>query len=157
MKSLERKNEDLRDEITTRDETIEQLQSNIKQMQVEHSRVIMNKDNEQRKALEAREAEHKEEISTLNSITNKAYRWLPHFADLLRIERICKQIGLSATEFATIFTGKVLNFTGRLFSTGHKRWVGSKCDEDSTEKVKSQIPTLLPRRQEQPRTCPCAR
>ena len=30
MKSLERKNEDLRDEIAIRDETIEQLQSNIK-------------------------------------------------------------------------------------------------------------------------------
>ena len=36
MKSLERKNEDLRDEIAIRDETIEQLQSNIKQMEVEH-------------------------------------------------------------------------------------------------------------------------
>ena len=56
MKSLERKNEDLRDEIAIRDETIEQLQSNIKQMQVEHSRVIMNKDNEHRKALETKEA-----------------------------------------------------------------------------------------------------
>ena len=32
MKSLERKNEDLRDEIAIRDETIEQLQSNIKRM-----------------------------------------------------------------------------------------------------------------------------
>ena len=38
MKSLERKNEDLRDEIAIRDETIEQLQSNIKQMQVEHQK-----------------------------------------------------------------------------------------------------------------------
>ena len=35
MKSLERKNEDLRDEIAIRDETIEQLQTNIKQMQVD--------------------------------------------------------------------------------------------------------------------------
>ena len=46
MKSLERKNENLRDEIAIRDETIEQLQSNIKQTEVEHSRVMMNKDNE---------------------------------------------------------------------------------------------------------------
>ena len=42
MKSVERKNEDLRDEIAIRDETIEQLQTNIKQMQVEHSRAMMN-------------------------------------------------------------------------------------------------------------------
>ena len=58
MKSLERKNEDLRDEIAIRNEAIEQLQSNIKQMQVEHSRAMINKENEHRKALEAKEAEH---------------------------------------------------------------------------------------------------
>lgn len=66
---------DLRDEIVIRNETIEQLQSNIKQMQVEHSRAMMNKDNEHRKALEAKEAEHKEETNILNSIINTAHRW----------------------------------------------------------------------------------
>ena len=83
MKALERKNEDLRDEIAIRDETIEQLQSNIKQMQLEHSRAMVNKDNEHRKALEAKEAEHKEETNTLNSIINTAHRWYPDFAHLL--------------------------------------------------------------------------
>lgn len=122
MKSLERKNEDLRDEIAIRDETIEQLQSNIKQMEVEHSRAMMNKDNEHRKALEAKEAEHKEETNTLNSIINTAHRWYPDFANLLRIERLAKQIGLSAMEFAELIKGKVLNFTGRLFSSEHNRW-----------------------------------
>ena len=122
MKSLERKNEDLRDEIAIRDETIEQLQSNIKQMQVEHSRAMMNKDNEYRKALEAKEAEHKEETNTLNSIINTAHRWYPDFANLLRLERLAKQIGLSAMEFAELIKGKILNFTGRLFSSEHNRW-----------------------------------
>ena len=116
------KNEDLRDEIAIRDETIEQLQSNIKQMEVEHSRAMMNKDNEHRKALEAKEAEHKEETNTLNSIINTAHRWYPDFANLLRIERLAKQIGLSAMEFAELFKGKILNFTGRLFSSEHNRW-----------------------------------
>ena len=122
MKSLERKNEDLRNEIAIRDETIEQLQSNIKQMQVEHSRAIMNKDNEHRKALEAKETEHKEEKNDLNSIISKAYHWFPHFADLLRLERLAKQIGISAMEFAEMARGKVLNFTGRLFSSEHNHW-----------------------------------
>ena len=112
----------LRDEIAIRDETIEQLQSNIKQMEVEHSRAMMNKDNEHRKALEAKEAEHKEETNTLNSIINTAHRWYPDFANLLRIERLAKQIGLSAMEFAELFKGKILNFTGRLFSSEHNRW-----------------------------------
>ena len=122
MKSLERKNEDLKDEIAIRDETIEQLQFNIKQMQVEHSRTMMNKDNEHRKALEAKVAEHKEETNILNSIINTAHRWYPDFANLLRLERLAKQIGLSAMDFAELIKGKVLNFTGRLFSSEHNRW-----------------------------------
>ena len=122
MKSLERKNEDLRDEIAIRDETIEQLQTNIKQMEVEHSRAMMNKDNEHRKALEAKEAEHKEETNILNSIINTAHRWYPDFANLLRLERLAKQIGLSAMEFAELIKGKIVNFTGRLFSSEHNRW-----------------------------------
>ena len=122
MKSLERKNEDLKDEIAIRDETIEQLQSNIKRMEVEHSRAMMNKDNDHRKALEAKEAEHKEEKNNLNYIINTAYRWYPDFANLLRLERLAKQIGLSAMEFAELIKGKVLNFTGRLFSSEHNRW-----------------------------------
>ena len=122
MKSLERRNEELRDEITIRDETIKQLQSNIKQMQVEHNRAMINKDNEHRKALEAKEAEHKEEKNNLNYIINTAHRWYPDFANLLRIERLAKQIGLSAMDFAELIKGKVLNFTGRLFSSEHNRW-----------------------------------
>ena len=104
------------------DETIEQLQSNIKQMQMEHSRAMMNKDMEYRKALEAREAEHKNEIKILNSMINTAHRWYPDFADFLRLECLAKQIGLSAIEFAELIKGKVLNFTGRLFSSEHNRW-----------------------------------
>ena len=122
MKSLGRKNEDLRNEIAIRDEAIKQLQTNIKQMEVEHSRAMMNKDNEHRKALEAKEAEHKEETNILNSIINTAHRWYPDFANLLRLERLAKQIGLSAMEFAELFKGKILNFTGRLFSSEHNRW-----------------------------------
>jgi len=122
LKSLEIRNKDLKDEITLRDETIEQLQSNIKQMQMEHSRAMMNKDNEYRKAIEIIESEHKEEKTNLNSMISKAYHWFPHFADLLRLERLATQIGISAMEFADMVKGKVLNFTGRLFSQEHNRW-----------------------------------
>ena len=122
LKSLEIRNKDLKDEITLRDETIEQLQSNIKQMQMEHSRAMMNKDNEYRKAIEIIESEHKEEKTNRNSMISKAYHWFPHFADLLRLERLATQIGISAMEFADMVKGKVLNFTGRLFSQEHNRW-----------------------------------
>lgn len=91
-------------------------------MEVEHSRAMMNKDNEHRKALEAKEAEHKEEKNNLNYIINTAYRWYPDFANLLRLERLAKQIGLSAMDFAELIKGRLLNFTGRLFSSEHNRW-----------------------------------
>ena len=77
---------------------------------------------EHRKALEAKEAEHKEETNILNSIINTAHRWYPDFAHLLRLERLAKQIGLSAMEFAELIKGRIVNFTGRLFSSEHNRW-----------------------------------
>ena len=57
LKDLEIRNKDLKDKIALRDETIELLQSNIKQIQIEHSRAMMNKDNEYRKAIEIIESE----------------------------------------------------------------------------------------------------
>lgn len=91
-------------------------------MQIEHSRAMMNKDNEHRKALEAKEAEHKEETNILNSIINTAHRWYPDFANLLRLERLAKQIGFSAMESIELIKGRIVNFTGRLFSSEHNRW-----------------------------------
>ena len=93
-------------------------------MQTEHSRAMMDKDkdNEHRRVLEAKEAEHKEETNILNSIINTAHRWYPDFAHLLRLERLAKQIGLSAMEFAELIKGRIVNFTGQLFSTEHNRW-----------------------------------
>ena len=78
MKLLERKNEDLRDEIAIRDETIKQL--------------------------------------------NTAHRWYPDFVHLLRLEHLAKQIGISTIEFAELIKGRIVNFTGRLFSSEHNRW-----------------------------------
>ena len=71
LKDLEIRNKDLKDKIALRDETIELLQSNIKQIQIEHSRAMMNKDNEYRKAIEIIESEHKEEKTNLNSMICK--------------------------------------------------------------------------------------
>ena len=85
-------------------------------------RAKMNKDNEHRKALEAKETEYKEETNILNSIINTAHRWYPDFSYLLRLERLAKQIVLSAMEFAELIKGRIVNFTGRLFSSEHNRW-----------------------------------
>ena len=78
--------------------------------------------NEHHKALEAKVAEHKEETNILNSIIKTAHRWYPDFANLLRLERLAKQFGLSAMDFAELIKGRGLNFTRRLFSSEHNRW-----------------------------------
>lgn len=57
-----------------------------------------------------------------NNEINTAHRWYPDFANLFRLERLAKQIGLSAMEFAELFKGRIVNFTGRLFSSEHNRW-----------------------------------
>lgn len=72
MKSLERKNEDLRDEIAIRDETIEQLQSNIKQMQVEHQKQI----NEVKQSYEI-------ENRKLSDYINKILHYFPYVEKLM--------------------------------------------------------------------------
>lgn len=61
MKSLERKNEDLRDEIAIRDETIEQLQSNIKRMEMEHQKQIQE-------VKQSYEAEHRKQSEYIDKI-----------------------------------------------------------------------------------------
>ncbi len=121
MKSLERKNEDLRDEIATHEETIEQLQSKIGTMQNEHRRAMMNKDNEHRKALEAKEAKHNEEINFLNSLYMKARRWFPDLADLLKIEKECSEIGINSSTFTTLLDYNEHRFDGHIFSPEHRR------------------------------------
>ena len=77
---------------------------------------------ERAKETEYKETEYKEETNILNSIINTAHRWYPDFAYLLRLERLAKQIVLSAMEFAELIKGRIVNFTGRLFSSEHNRW-----------------------------------
>ncbi len=90
-------------------------------MEVEHSRAMMNKDNEHRKALEAKEAKHNEELNFLNSLYMKARRWFPDLADLLKIERECSEIGINSSTFTTLLDYKEHRFNGYIFSPEHRR------------------------------------
>lgn len=121
MRSLERENEDLRDEIATHEETIEQLQAKIGTMQNEHRQAMMNKENEHRKVLEAKEAKHNEELNFLNLLYMKARRWFPDLADLLKIEKECSEIGINSSNFSTLLDYKEHKFNGNLFSPEHRR------------------------------------
>jgi len=96
MKSLERKNEDLRDEIAIRDETIEQLQSNIKQMQVEHQKQIQE-------VKQSYEAEHRKQSEYIDKIL----RYFPYVEKLMpMIKYLSEKMGFNDNLIKALCTFK---------------------------------------------------
>ena len=111
MKSLERKNEDLRDEIAVRDETIEQLQSNIKQMQVEHQKQI----NEVKQSYET-------ENRKLSDYINKILHYFPYVEKLMpMIKFLSEKMGFTDDLIRKLCTFKDVSVTGKLYSTEHNQ------------------------------------
>ncbi len=107
MKSLERKNEDLRDEIAIRDETIEQLQSNIKQMEVEHQKQIQ----EVKQSYEAENRKQSEYI-------DKILRYFPYVEKLLpMIKYLSEKMGFNDNLIKALCTFKEIPVKGKLYST----------------------------------------
>ncbi len=107
MKSLERKNEDLRDEIAIRDETIEQLQSNIKQMQVEHQKQIQE-------VKQSYEAEHRKQSEYIDKIL----RYFPYVEKLMpMIKYLSEKMGFNDNLIKALCTFKGIPVKGKLYST----------------------------------------
>ena len=111
MKSLERKNEDLRDEIAIRDETIKQLQSNIKQMQVEHQKQIQ----EVKKSYEEENRKQTEYI-------DKILRYFPYVEKLMpMIKYLSEKMGFTDDLIRKLCTFKDVSVTGKLYSSEHNQ------------------------------------
>lgn len=107
MKSLERKNEDLRDEIAIRDETIEQLQTNIKQMEVEHQKQIQ----EVKQSYEAENRKQSEYI-------DKILRYFPYVEKLMpMIKYLSEKMGFNDNLIKALCTFKEIPVKGKLYST----------------------------------------
>ncbi len=111
MKSLERKNEDLRDEIAIRDETIEQLQTNIKQMQVEH----------QRQMQEVKRT-YEEENRKQSEYIDKILRYFPYVEKLMpMIKYLSEKMGFTDDLIRKLCTFKDVSVTGKLYSSEHNQ------------------------------------
>ena len=107
MKSLERKNEDLRDEIDIRDETIEQLQSNIKQMEVEHQKRIQE-------VKQSYEVEHRKQSEYIDKIL----RYFPYVEKLMpMIKYLSEKMGFNDNLIKALCTFKEIPVKGKLYST----------------------------------------
>ena len=107
MKSLERKNEDLRDEIAIRDETIEQLQTNIKQMRVEYQKQIQE-------VKQSYEAEHRKQSEYIDKIL----RYFPYVEKLMpMIKYLSEKMGFNDNLIKALCTFKEIPVKGKLYST----------------------------------------
>ena len=111
MKSLERKNEDLRDEIAIRDETIEQLQTNIKQMQVEHQKQIQEV-----------KRSYEEENRKQTEYIDKILRYFPYVEKLMPlIKYLSEKMGFTDDLIRKLCTFKDVSVTGKLYSSEHNQ------------------------------------
>ena len=121
VKTLERENTALHREVATHEETIEALQTRIQTMQTDHSRQIWEIQQQHRREAADKETRHKEEISFLKAVIAKAAAWFPYFREMLRIENLCRLVGFSDGQTATLVKGKPLEYAGELYSEEHGR------------------------------------
>ena len=111
MKSLERKNEDLIDEIAIRDETIEQLQTNIKQMQVEHQKQIQEV-----------KRTYEEENRKQSDYINKILYYFPYVEKLMpMIKYLSEKMGFTDDLIRKLCAFKEVSVTGKLYSSEHNQ------------------------------------
>lgn len=111
MKSLERKNEDLRDEIAIRDETIEQLQYNIKRMQVEHQ-----------KQMQEVKKSYEEENRKQTDYINKILYYFPYVEKLMpMIKYLSEKMGFTDDLIRKLCAFKDVSVTGKLYSSEHNQ------------------------------------
>ena len=121
VKTLERENTALHREVATHGEAIEPLQDRIQTMQADHSRQMAEIQQKHRREIVDKEAKHKQEISFLKTVIARAAAWFPYFREMLRIENLCRLVGFSDGQTATLVKGKPLEYAGELYSEEHGR------------------------------------
>ena len=131
MKKLEQSNEELRQEITKRDKGIDNLKAQMQRMQEQHGRQIRSLQGIHKQELEAKD----KEISQLNTILEKAFKWFPMLKEMLRMEKLCAAIGFTKEMIESLLTKKeAIRCNGRIYSEEHRRKFDIKNDVFKVEK-----------------------
>ena len=131
MKKLEQSNEELRQEIAKRDKGIDDLKVQMRHMQEQHGRQICNLQGIHNQELEAKD----KEISRLNAIIEKAFKWFPMLREMLRMEKLCAAIGFTKEMIESLLTKKeAIRCNGRIYSEEHRRKFDIKNDVFKVEK-----------------------
>lgn len=125
MKKLEQSNEELRQEIAKRDKGIDDLKAQMQRMQEQHGRQIRNLQGIHNQELEAKD----KEISRLNTLLEKAFKWFPMLREILRMEKLCAAIGFTKEMIESLLTKKeAIRCNGRIYSEEHRRKFDIKND-----------------------------
>ena len=118
MKKLEQSNEELRQEIAKRDKDIDDLKAQMQLMQEQHGKQIRNLQGIHNRELEARD----KEISRLNILLEKAFKWFPMLREMLRMEKLCAVIGFTKDMIDRLLTKKeAIQCSGKIYSDEHRR------------------------------------
>ena len=131
MKKLEQSNEELRQEIAKRDKGIDDLKAQMQRMQEQHGNQIRNLQGIHNQELEAKD----KEISRLNILLEKAFKWFPMLKEILRMEKLCAAIGFTKEMIESLLTKKeAIRCNGRIYSEEHRRKFDIKNDIFKVEK-----------------------
>ena len=131
MKKLELSNEELHQEIAKRDKGIDDLKAQMRRMQEQHGKQIRNLQGIHNLELEAKD----KEISRLNAILEKAFKWFPMLKEMLRMEKLCTAIGFTKEMIESLLTKKeAIRCNGRIYSEEHRRKFDIRNDIFKVEK-----------------------
>ena len=131
MKKLEQSNEELRQEIAKRDKGIDDLKVQMQRMQEQHGKQIRNLQGIHNQELEAKD----KEISRLNTLLEKAFKWFPMLREMLRMEKLCAAIGFTKEMIESLLTKKeAIRCNGRIYSEEHRRKFDIKNDVFKVER-----------------------
>jgi len=131
MKKLEQSNDELRQEIAKRDKGIDDLKAQMQRMQEQHGKQIRNLQGIHNQELEAKD----KEISRLNTLLEKAFKWFPMLREMLRMEKLCAAIGFTKEMIESLLTKKeAIRCNGRIYSEEHRRKFDIKNDIFKVEK-----------------------
>ena len=131
LKDLEQANEKLRQEVAKRDKGIDELKAKMQQMQEQYGKQIRNLRGIHNQELEAKDRE----ISRLNTLLEKAFKWFPILKEMLRMEKLCATIGFTKEMIESLLTKKeAIQCSGKIYSEEHRRKFDIKNDIFRIEK-----------------------
>ena len=131
LKDLEQTNEKLRQEVAKRDKGIDELKVRMQQMQEQHGKQIRNLQGIHNQELEAKDRE----ISRLNTLLEKSFKWFPMLKEMLRMEKLCATIGFTKEMIESLLTKKeAIQCSGKIYSEEHRRKFDIRSDIFKVEK-----------------------